>query len=116
MLWALVGAGACLAVLGAASIGLLVAPVVAASAWVLLVTTPADRSLAGAVSGASLPLLYVAWLNRAGPGEVCRVEVRFTECSERWSPWPWLVAGLVLLAAGVTAFRLLGRGVRRVAA
>ena len=108
VLWAVVGAGGCLALLGALSIGIFVAPVVALLALVLLLTTQADRSMVGAVSGLSVPLFYVAWLNRDGPGEVCRVEEHFTACAEQWSPWPWLVAGFAFAAVGIAVFQRLG--------
>jgi hypothetical protein len=108
VLWAVVGAGGCLALLGALSIGVFVAPVVVLLALVLLRTTKADRSMFGAVAGVSLPLFYVAWLNRGGPGNVCRVEENLTTCSEQWSPWPWVVAGIALAAVGIALFRRLG--------
>lgn len=109
VLWALLGAGGCLALLGALTIGIFVAPVVAVLALVLLKATGADRSIVGAVSGASLILFYVAWLNRDGPGEVCRVDRNVTECGEQWNPWPWVVIGIVLLSVGIAVFYRLGR-------
>jgi hypothetical protein len=108
LLWAGVGAGGCLALLGALSIGIFIAPVVVLLAFALLLTTKADRSMVGVVLGVSAPLLYVAWLNRDGPGEVCRVEERFTQCTEQWNPWPWFVAGLALAAVGGAMFQRLG--------
>ena len=109
ILWALLGAGACLAVLGALTIGPFVAPVVALLGWLLLRRSGADRSMAGALSGVSLMLFFVAWNNRGGPGEVCTVRPSFTRCSEQWNPWPWFVVGLAFLFAGVAVFYLLGR-------
>lgn len=105
VLWAAVGAAGCLAFLTGFTIGFFIAPFAAATALVLLVVTPTDRSLAGVISGLSLPLFYVAWLNREGPGVICHEEPTFTTCSERWSPWPWLAVGVALLAAGIVAFR-----------
>jgi hypothetical protein len=29
------------------------------------------------------------------------------QCVEKWSPWPWLVSGLLLVTAGVALFGLL---------
>lgn len=72
-LWSLVGADACLSVLGALTIGIFVAPMVAVLAGVLLVTAGPSRSIFGALSGVSLMLFFVAWTNRGGPGEVCTV-------------------------------------------
>jgi len=108
-LWFLVGAGACLAVLGVLTIGFFVAPVVAVLAGVLLVSAGASRGIFGAVSGASLMLFFVAWTNREGPGEVCTVKPHFTECAERWNPWPWFVVGLVFLSVGIIVFYWMGR-------
>ena len=109
VIWAMVGAGACLAVLGVLTIGIFVAPVVVVVAWVLVRARGVDRSIAGALSGASLMLFFVAWVNREGPGTVCRVSAQATECEERWSPWPWLALGLVFLVGGIAAFQVLGR-------
>ncbi len=109
VLWAFVGAGACLAVLGALTIGIFVAPVVAVLSWVLVRRTGVDRSVAGAVSGVSLMLFFVAWQNREGPGTVCTVRTSFTECAERWNPWPWFLVGIAFLTLGIALFYLLGR-------
>ncbi len=55
-----------------------------------------------ALSGAGVLPLVVAWLNRDGPGDVCRaIGDAGQECTEEWSPWPWLAAGVALVAAGV---------------
>jgi hypothetical protein len=55
-----------------------------------------------ALSGAGIVPLVVAWLNRDGPGDVCRaIGGAGSECTEEWSPWPWLAAGVVLVGAGV---------------
>jgi hypothetical protein len=54
----------------------------------------------GVVAGLALPVLYVAWLNRGGPGEVCHTRFNGQECGDAWSPWPFLgVAVLFLVAA-----------------
>lgn len=50
--------------------------------------------------GAALPLLLVAWLHRRGPGEHCWRTESAGGCSEYLDPWPFLVAGLVLLLVG----------------
>ena len=108
VLWAVVGAGGCLSLLGALSIGVFLLPVVVLLALILLRTTKADRSMAGAISGISVPLFYVAWLNRGGPGNVCRVEDHITSCSEQSNPWLWLVAGLAFAVVGIAVFRRSG--------
>lgn len=106
--WAAVGAGACVTVLSVLSIGVFVAPLVIVAA-VLLLRWPRSRTAAmfGAVSGLGLVLLYVAYLNRGGPGDVCSTTASGQSCVTEWSPWPWLVAGIALVASGVAAFALL---------
>jgi hypothetical protein len=114
--WLLVGGGFAFAVLAMMTIGVFVLPVVVA-ALVLLVRRP--RSHAGLVAlpaGLSLPTFYVAWLNRDGPGVVCRSIQGGSECVQEWSPWPWLAVGLGLLATSVVwtlARRSRGRSVAR---
>jgi len=54
-----------------------------------------------ALSGAGVLPLVVAWLNRDGPGDVCRTWADGQSCTEEWSPWPWLAAGVALVAAGI---------------
>ena len=57
----------------------------------------------GALAGASVAPLYIAWLNRHGPGTFCEpLGVDGTHCGEQWSPWPFLAVGLALLAVAVT--------------
>ena len=108
--WAAVGAGACVAVLSVPSIGVFVAPPVIAAA-VFLLRWPRSRTTAmfGAASGLGLVLLYVAYLNRGGPGDVCSTTASGQSCVTEWSPWPWLAAGIALFAFGVAAFVLLPR-------
>jgi len=55
----------------------------------------------GLMSGAGLLLLYVAWVQRHGPGEYCEAIPGGTKCEDYLDPRPWLVIGLLLLAAGV---------------
>jgi hypothetical protein len=106
--WAAVGAGGCLALLTALSIGIFVLPLVIAAATALLIW-PASRTIAavGTVSGLGLVPLWVAYLNRGGPGTVCTAVSGGQSCASEWSPWPWLAAGIVLLAAGIAAFAAL---------
>lgn len=108
--WALVGAGAALGVLGAMTIGVVVLPVVAGAAVLLAARRGSGAGVAGLVVGAAVPLLYVAYLNRDGPGTVCRTTPGGSSCTDEWSPWPFLVVALVLVVVGfVLQWR---RGVR----
>lgn len=89
----------------AAAIGVLVIGVLAIPLLLLvgaaMATRPAIRSSAfGFVTGAGLLLLYVAWVQRAGPGTTCWHTATASGCDEHLNPLPWLAAGLVLTAAG----------------
>jgi hypothetical protein len=58
----------------------------------------------GGLTGLALPLLWIGYENRDGPGDVCTTTATGGSCTQEWSPWPWLVAGTVLGIAGVVAF------------
>lgn len=104
--WFGVGALCALAVIGMLTIGIFVLPVALLGATVLTLATNRARTRPpagagwGALSGASFPLLYVAYLNRRGPGTVCDVTPQSTHCAEMYSPWPWLGVALVLICSG----------------
>jgi hypothetical protein len=76
-------------------------PVGLALAALLVWRTGWRREIWAVLCGVALPLLVVAWLNRAGPGEVCTVRGDASACVTAWSPWPWAVAGAVVLMAGL---------------
>jgi MYXO-CTERM domain-containing protein len=103
--WTVIGAAFALALIGAMTIGIFVLPV----AVLATVFTSRHRGsfvgLPGLVSGAALPLLYVAYLNRQGPGTVCTAIPGGTSCTDEWSPWPWLLVGVALLAVGAIVSR-----------
>jgi hypothetical protein len=107
--WMLVGAGYALGVLSAASIGAYVL-LITVVATIVLATRAGNRvGLPGLVSGLSLPLFYVAYLNRSGPGTICTTTATSQTCSDEWSPWPWLVVGIVLLVSGCVWFAIASR-------
>ncbi len=100
--WFVAGALYALAVLGMLTIGIFVLPI-AIGLTVLLVRSPrASVGLPGLVSGLALPVLYVAYLNRDGPGDVCTANG--AHCTEEWSPWPFVLVGVALLCAGIAVF------------
>jgi hypothetical protein len=102
--WLIIGAGYALSLLGAASIGLFVLPL-PVFATILLARRHASSGLPGLISGLGIPLLYVAYLNRAGPGTICTtITGGGQDCTDEWSPWPWLAAAVILLALGLAAF------------
>lgn len=103
--WLIIGASYALSLLGAASIGLFVLPLPVLATILLARRRQAHSGLPGLISGLGIPLLYVAYLNRAGPGTICTtITGGGQECAGEWSPWPWLAAGVILLALGAAAF------------
>ena len=102
--WCVVGAGLCFGVLSLLSVGPFVLLATFVLCGFLLWAVDFGWGMTGIISGAALPVLYVAWLNRGGPGEVCTSTATSTECGDEWSPWPFLVVAIVLLVAGVVVF------------
>jgi hypothetical protein len=103
--WLAVGAGLSLGILGAMSIGLFVLPVAVAAAVVLAIRYRGGDELIGLVSGLGVPLLYVAYLNRSGPGMICTANSAGGQsCTDEWSPWPWVALGAMLLIGGVVLY------------
>ncbi len=101
--WYLAGCLYSLAVLGMLTIGIFVLPL-AVLTTVVLARRHGDASATGLVSGLALPLLYVGYLNRDGPGTVCTTTSTSTSCQDEWSPWPWFAIALALIVVGVALF------------
>ena len=108
IIWMLVGSAWAMVIVGAFSIGIFFIPV-AAIATVFLVRKPSSRrGIPGLLGGLALPLFYVAYLNRSGPGMVCTTTQSSSgfgqSCGSEGNPWIWLLTGLVLLGVGVAIF------------
>lgn len=100
--WAALG---CASAFGLLVFGWLGAPPILIGAW-LARKRPAFRASAfGALAGVGSLLLYVAFVQRRGPGTVCWQTGTASGCDEYLNPWPWLVVGLALVAVGVVAHR-----------
>jgi hypothetical protein len=99
-----VGAGLSFGVLAILSIGVSVLAITIVGTVFLARSSAARAGLAGLVSGLGLPLLYVAFLDRSGPGVVCTSIGGGTSCTDEWSPWPWLLIGAALLLVGLAWF------------
>ena len=81
---------------------------------VLVARRPAVRDAAfGASTGGGLVLLFVAYQNRQGPGLTCWRTAAATRCDEHLNPWPWLVAGIALVAASLIGQVVKGRSGRQ---
>jgi hypothetical protein len=100
--WAAVGA------LATASLDPGLGPLAAIPALVLgvLVACGGERSRGsalGLITGAGLPLLLVAYIQRQGPGTTCWHTATAAGCNQHLNPLPWLIVGLVLVLAGLIA-------------
>jgi hypothetical protein len=104
--WFVLGAGYALSVLGALTIGVFILPFVVAGTIVVVRRSGSREGAAGLISGLALPLLYVAYLNRDGPGTVCTSSAGGQSCTEEMNPWPWLALAAVLVIIGLLAFQI----------
>ena len=115
----IVGALYALALISIASIGLLVLPVAVLGTLIVARVPSTLRGLPGLLAGAGVPALFVGFLNRSGPssggciqisgGESCTssgVSGSLHNMSQVLDPWPWLAAGVCLIAVGVAVFLL----------
>ncbi|MEZ0065582.1 hypothetical protein ABIA32_001582 [Streptacidiphilus sp. MAP12-20] len=103
--WAGVGAGAVTALLTILTIGLYVGALTLVGLVMLGRLQRSQRGTPGLIAGAGLMPLWIGWLNRGGPGNVCDAH----SCTEEWSPWPWLAVGVVLVVAGTVIWARWGR-------
>ncbi len=100
--WMIVGALGIFSVLAMLTIGPLLLPLALGLAALLLWWRGSDRAaVGGLLMGGAGPLLWLAWLNRHGPGTFCRTTPEGVGCMDEWSPWPFVVIALLLIGAGV---------------
>lgn len=102
--WTILGAGACLGVISLLTIGPFVMLATLMLSGLMLWRVDFGWAMAGLISGASVPVAYVGWLNRDGPGNVCTSTSGGQSCADEWSPWPFVVVAVVLLVVGVVVF------------
>jgi hypothetical protein len=78
---------------------------------VLFATRPSmRRSGFGLLTGAGLPLLYLAYLHRQGPGTTCWHTTTAGGCAQHLNPLPFLILGVVLVVGGVVGQAVCNRG------
>jgi len=99
--WATVGVGFAL---GISALGLLAVPLALLVTILLVVRHHADRSAFGSFVGLGLLSLYVAYVQRKGPGTVSWHTATSSGADQYLDPRPWLVAGILLVAVGIGAF------------
>jgi hypothetical protein len=62
------------------------------------------HSAFGVLSGAGVLMLYVAWVQRAGPGATCWHTATAGGCDQHLNPLPWLLAGIAMFIGGIAAY------------
>src|SRR3954454_660713 len=104
--WVLVGALVGVGIAALLSIGVLLL-LLAAVLAVIGARTPAlrNRSVVAIPAGVGLAVLYLAWLNRDGPGNVCDTQGTTTTCTDQVSPWPFVAVAVILIAVSVVLAR-----------
>jgi hypothetical protein len=104
--WVVVGALLGIGIAALLSIGVVLL-LLAAVLSVIGARMPAlqNRSASAIPAGVGVAVLYLAWLNRGGPGEVCTSSANATTCQEAWSPWPFVAVAALLVAASVVMVR-----------
>jgi hypothetical protein len=95
--WAIVGLGFGL---GISTVGTFTVPLALIAVFFLTRRGPV-RGAFGALTGAGAVFLYIAYVQRQGPGTTCYTTATGGGCDEHLNPLPWLVIGLVLFVAGV---------------
>jgi hypothetical protein len=61
------------------------------------------QSLFGLLAGGGLLSLFVAYLQREGPGTTCWQTATASGCDQHLNPIPWLVIGVALVACAAIA-------------
>jgi hypothetical protein len=100
--WAWAGVGA-LGILSFDLGPLTAVPALVVGALVASVGDRGRRSAFGLFTGAGLPLLWVAYVQRQGPGTTCWHTASSAGCDQHLNPLPWLIVGIALLLTGLIA-------------
>ena len=109
--WPMVAAALVASILGMLTIGRYVLPFALIGLYAVLKWGGNRRSSVGIISGAGLPFLFVAYLNRNGPRALCQPYGNGEECAIEKGPWLYLIVGLALVVTGVVLFIRLRRRV-----
>ena len=92
--WLLVGALVGVGVVSILTIGIFVLALAGLLAAVgVSVPSLRNESALAATGGLAAPALYLAWINRSGPGDVCSGDT----CTEQYSPWPFVAFAVVFV-------------------
>ncbi len=111
--WPIVGGALAFSVLGIMSNGIFIFPFALIALFAMLRWGGNQKSRVGLISGVGLPIIYLAYLNRGGPGMVCGPYVNGGQrCSQEHSPWPFVLVGAILILLGAGMFLRIRSGSR----
>ena len=98
VLWAIIGG-----LFGFATISFIVVAFLPAIALLIVAITRKNLipSGWGVLAGIGAVSLFVAYVQRKGPGTVCWQAGTASGCDEYLNPWPWLIVGLAMVAVAV---------------
>jgi hypothetical protein len=102
--WLVAGVALAFSVVDLPTFGLLVFPFAVAGVVLLAGRHHLDRSAWGLICGIGLLCLYVAYVQRKGPGVVSWHTATASGADTYLDPRPWLAAGLLLILVSVGAF------------
>ena len=104
-LWILVAIAGLASFAGILTIGIFTMPMVYGGAILLLVRPDRTRGVAIMLCAMAAPPVFVAWLNRGGPGLVCHSDPPYgIACGTQLNPWPWLGGAAASLAIATVLF------------
>jgi hypothetical protein len=98
--WAVIGALGTLGLVSFALGPVALGPALIAGA-LLATNRAARRSRFGLLAGAGLVFLFIAYVQRQGPGTTCWHTATAAGCDQHLNPIPWLLIGLLLLLGAV---------------
>jgi hypothetical protein len=101
ILWFIVGVAYGFGVAAVLSFGALLLAVALVGTGLLVWRRATRVGWPTVICGPAITLLYIAYLNRSGPGTVCTTAASGQSCVDRYSPWPFVAAAAILIAAGV---------------
>ncbi len=99
--WVGVGIGFAL---GVSVLGVFAVPLALVATVLLIVFHHADRSALGVLVGVGSLSLFVAYVQRKGPGTVYWHTSTASGSDQYLDPRPWLVVGVILVVVGVATF------------
>ncbi len=71
--------------------------------WLAATRPPLRRSSFGLLTGVGATFLYIAYVQRRGPGTICWHAATESGCDQYLNPWPWLIVGAALVVLGLIA-------------